>query len=74
MLSIFPTVKSQTNPEDSEISSPGIISSTVIFASTPSVIFDYDANKVTLTSNKTDYKLKEILSGELGLIINNSAQ
>ena len=47
---------------------------TKIFASTPSVIFDYDANKVTLTSNKTDYKLKEILSGELGLIINNSAQ
>jgi len=47
---------------------------TKIFASTPAVIFDYDANKVTMTNNKTDYKLKEILSGELGLIINNSAQ
>lgn len=47
---------------------------TKIFASTPAVIFDYDANKVTMTYNKTDYKLKEILSGELGLIINNSAQ
>ena len=44
-----------------------------IFASTPAVIFDYDANKVTMTNDKTDYKLKEILSGELGLIINNSA-
>ncbi len=45
-----------------------------IFASTPAVIFDYDTNKVTLTSNKTEYKLKEILSGELGLIINDSVQ
>lgn len=44
-----------------------------IFASTPAVIFDYDANKVILTSNKKDYKLKEILSGELGLIINDRA-
>ena len=45
-----------------------------IFASTPAVVFDYDANKVIMTSNKSDYKLKEILSGELGLIINDSAQ
>ena len=45
-----------------------------IFASTPAVVFDYDTNKVILTSNKTEYKLKEILSGELGLIINDNAQ
>ena len=44
-----------------------------IFASTPAVVFDYDTNKVILTSNKTEYKLKEILSGELGLIINDNA-
>ncbi len=42
-----------------------------IFGSTPAIIFDYDANKVFVTANKTEYKLKEILSGELGLIINN---
>ena len=45
-----------------------------IFGSTPSVIFDYDANKVFVTSNKTEYKLKDILNGELGLIINNSVE
>ena len=45
-----------------------------IFGSTPSVIFDYDANKVFVTNNKTEYKLKDILNGELGLIINNSVE
>lgn len=45
-----------------------------IFASTPAVIFDYDANKVLLSSNKTEYKLKEILNGELDQIFNNSVE
>lgn len=42
-----------------------------IFGSTPAIIFDYDTNKVFVTESKSEYKLKEILSGELGLIINN---
>ena len=44
---------------------------TKIFASTPAVVFDYDANKVLITSEKTEYRLKDILNGELGLIIND---
>lgn len=44
---------------------------TKIFASTPAIVFDYDANKVFVNESKTEYKLKDILSGELGLIINN---
>ena len=43
-----------------------------IFGSTPSVVFDHDANKVFVTANKTEYKLKDITNGELGLIINNA--
>lgn len=44
---------------------------TKIFGLTPTLVFDYDLNKVILTKDKTEYKLKEILSGDLGLIINN---
>ena len=42
-----------------------------LFSTTPEMIFDFDANKVILNENKTDYKLKEIVSGNLELIINN---
>ena len=42
-----------------------------IFATTAEMVFDFDANKVLLNSNKTEYKLKEILSGDLSQIINN---
>ncbi|MBR3885024.1 MAG: PCRF domain-containing protein [Clostridia bacterium] len=44
-----------------------------IFGSTPTIIFDFDTNKVLMTNSKTEYKLKEILNGELGLIINDNA-
>lgn len=42
-----------------------------LFSSTPSIVFDFDANKVYLKSEKKEYKLKEILEGNLDLIINN---
>ena len=45
-----------------------------IFGSTPAVIFDFDLNKVTVNSIKTDYKLKEILEGNLDLIFNDSVE
>ena len=37
------------------------------------IIFDFDANKLLVTNSKTEYKLKDILNGELGLIINDNA-
>ena len=45
-----------------------------IFGSTPAIVFDFDTNKVSVNTDKTDYKLKDILNGELGLIINNSVK
>lgn len=42
-----------------------------LFASTPELIFDFDANKLMVNNNRTEYKLKEILNGNLDLIINN---
>lgn len=44
-----------------------------IFSSTPNIIFDFDENKVILTANKLEYKLKDILNGDIGLIINDNA-
>lgn len=44
-----------------------------IFGSTPTIIFDFDANKLLVTNSKTEYKLRDILNGELGLIINDNA-
>lgn len=45
-----------------------------IFGSTPAVIFDFDLNRVTVNSIKTNYKLKEILEGNLDLIFNDSVE
>lgn len=45
-----------------------------IFATTANVVFDFDLNKVSLSSDKNDYKLKEILEGNLDLIINNNTK
>lgn len=42
-----------------------------LFASTPVVVIDYDANKFFTVSNKCGYKLKEILDGDLDLVFNN---
>lgn len=42
-----------------------------LFASTPTIVFDFDLNKVFVKSNKQEYKLKDILEGKLDLIINN---
>lgn len=42
-----------------------------IFASTPSFIFDYDLNEVLCVSDKLKYRLKDIIQGDLSLIINN---
>ena len=42
-----------------------------IFATTPELIFDFDANKVIFTSSKQEYKLQDILKGNLDIIINN---
>lgn len=39
-----------------------------IFASTPVLIFDFDRNVVTSTKTKTNYKLKDILSGNFEII------
>ena len=44
---------------------------TKLFGNTPSVIFDFDENKVYETSHKLEYKLKDILSGKLELIFND---
>lgn len=44
-----------------------------IFGLTPTMVFDFDTNKVIVTSNKTEYRLKDIMSGELNLIINDNA-
>ena len=44
-----------------------------IFASTPTMIFDFDANRLIVTNNKLEYKLKDILNGELSLVINDNA-
>ena len=43
-----------------------------IFGSTAVVVFDYDANRILLTTNKSEYKLKDIFNEDIGLIINNS--
>lgn len=43
-----------------------------LFSSTASVVFDYDANKILLNENKTEYKLKDILDNGLEKIFNNS--
>ncbi len=45
-----------------------------LFSSTASVVFDYDANKVFVTNNKMEFRLKDILGGNLDLIINNSVE
>lgn len=42
-----------------------------IFASTPEIVFDFDVNKLFINKNKTEYKLREVLSGNLSAIINN---
>ena len=42
-----------------------------LFSATAELVIDFDANKVLLNSNKSEYKLKEIISGNLDLIINN---
>lgn len=42
-----------------------------LFASTPAMVFDFDSNKVFVTSEKSEYKIKDILEGKLDLIINN---
>ena len=42
-----------------------------IFSSTPEIIFDFDTNKVTVNKTKQEYKLREILSGNLQVMINN---
>ena len=39
----------------------------------PTMVFDFDGNKVIVTNNKAEYKLKDIMSGELNLIINDNA-
>ena len=44
-----------------------------LFSATAELVIDFDANKVLLNSNKSEYKLKEIISGNLDLIINNQA-
>lgn len=43
-----------------------------IFGSTAVVVFDYDTNRILLTTNKSEYKLKDIFNEDIGLIINNS--
>lgn len=45
-----------------------------IFASTPAVVFDFDANKVSFSLNKKEYKLKEILNGDLDQIFNDRVE
>lgn len=42
-----------------------------LFASTPVVVFDFDLNKVFVTSERNEYKLKDILEGRLEQIIHN---
>ena len=44
---------------------------TKLFGNTPSVVFDYDANKVFETAHKREYKLKDILDGKLDIIFND---
>ena len=44
---------------------------TKLFGNTPSVIIDFDSNKVFETSHKLEYKLKDISSGKLELIFND---
>lgn len=41
-----------------------------LFGSTPAIVLDFDLNKVFVKPNKTEYKLKEILEGNLDLIVN----
>lgn len=43
-----------------------------LFGSTPAIVLDFDLNKLFVKSNKTEYKLKEILEGNLDLIVNNN--
>lgn len=43
-----------------------------LFGTTASVVFDYDANKILLNENKTEYKLKDILDNGLEKIFNNN--
>ena len=45
-----------------------------IFGSTPEIVFDYDLNRVIFTASKDEYKLKDILKGDLDLIINNQVK
>jgi len=44
---------------------------TKLFGNTPSVIFDFDGNKLFETAHKLEYKLKDILGGKLELIFND---
>ena len=45
-----------------------------IFSQTPEIIFDFDLNKIIFTSSKDEYKLKDVLKGDLDLIINNQVK
>lgn len=45
-----------------------------IFSTTPEIVFDFDLNKIIFTASKAEYKLKEILKGNLDLIINNQVK
>ena len=45
-----------------------------IFSTTPEIVFDFDLNKVIFTASKEEYKLKDILKGNLDLIINNQVK
>ena len=44
---------------------------TKLFGNTPSVIFDFDENKVFETAHKLEYKLKDIIGGKLDIIFND---
>ena len=44
---------------------------TLIFSETPIIVFDFDRNEVSFVSLKKDYKINEILNGDLDLIIND---
>lgn len=45
-----------------------------IFGATPVIVFDFDLNKLMVAKNKTEYKLKEILEGNLDLVFNDSVE
>lgn len=42
-----------------------------IFSNTPEMVFDFDLNKVYVNKFKSEYKIKDVLAGNLLSIINN---